>query len=406
MTSQQAQPIPSFSLVRKARVAISTVFLINGAGIGLWAAHIPVIQARLALPTEALGLVLLTVAAGAMLAMPLAGLACARMGSKHATCLFGVLFALATAGLVAAPGIAALFVLAFLFGAANGLLDVAMNANAADVERARGRPTMSSFHGFFSVGGLSGALLGGLMIRAGLGEGGGALLLAGVSLAAILLLQRSLLDSGAHQREGRRSRSFIAPRGRVLALGLLALLCMVVEGALVDWSALLLRERSGVGAPAAAIGYSAFSITMALSRFAGDRVVARLGPAVVMAAGGIAISCGIALAVATPYFVVGCIGFALVGLGAANVVPVVFSAAAGHGGERPEAALAAVATIGYSGFLMGPPAIGWIAAHSGLAVAVGTLALAGAVIAASAGVARPDGAGKDAAAARRSREAA
>lgn len=384
MTTHRA-PSAARSLDR-ARGAVSAIFVLNGAGIGLWAAHIPLIAARMRLDAATLGLVLLTLACGAMLAMPLAGAATARMGSKRATYVFALFFSGAMGVLMVMPTLPGLFVLAFLFGATNGALDVAMNANAAEVERARGRPTMSSFHGCFSLGGLAGAALGGLMIRFGLGEGNGAVIQASIAIIVIVLLEGRLLE---HEPRTAGASGFVPPRGRAWHLGALALLCMVVEGALVDWSALLLSERTGVTASSAAIGYSAFSVTMAACRFAGDRMVARLGPVRVMVGGGIAIACGIALAVLTPSFLLGCAGFALVGLGAANVVPVIFSAAARIPGAAAETGLAAVATIGYTGFLLGPVLIGWIAARTHIAVGVGTLALAGVVIAANAAIARP-----------------
>jgi MFS family permease len=372
--------------VRAARRAISAIFFLNGAGIGAWAVHVPAVQARAGFDTATLGLLLLTIAAGAMAAMPLAGWLSARHGSRRATLLAALLFPLAMTALVAASAPALLFVLAFCFGAANGTLDVAMNANATEVEKARGVPTMSSFHGFFSLGGLFGAALGGVLVELGLGDGTGAAALGAVIVAAVLLARPALLRVAP--APGRHGSGMGLPRGQVLALGLLALLCMAVEGALVDWSALVLKERTDASALQAALGFSLFSITMAACRFAGDALVLRFGARGVMAAGGIAIAAGVLLAVATGHYVVSALGFALVGLGAANVVPVLFTAAARTPGVAPGVGLATVATVGYSGFLLGPPLIGWIAAHAGLAVGVGSLALAGVVIAASANAVR------------------
>ncbi len=387
---------PSPDAVRRARRAISAIFLLNGAGIGAWAVHVPTVQARAGFDTATLGLLLLTIAGGAMAAMPLCGAQIARHGSRRLTLASALLFPITLAALVGASSPALLFICAFLFGAANGTLDVAMNANATEVEKARGVPTMSSFHGFFSLGGLFGAALGGLMLKFGFGDGDGVLVLAGVMLVAVLLTVSSMLHVAPVP--GEHGPGVRLPRGPALYLGLLALLCMAVEGALVDWSALVLREQTGASAAQAALGFSLFSITMAACRFAGDGLVLRFGARGVMVAGGLAMAAGVLLAVGTNNYVIAALGFGLVGLGAANVVPVIFTAAARTPGMAPGVGLATAATVGYSGLLLGPPVIGWIAAHAGLAVGVGSLALAGVVIAASANIVR--GAGANAVAAK------
>lgn len=372
--------------VRRARRAISTIFLLNGAGIGAWAVHVPTVQARAGFDTATLGLLLLTIAGGAMAAMPLSGWLSARHGSRRLTLVSALLFPFVMAALIAASAPTLLFLLAFCFGATNGTLDVAMNANATEVEKARGLPTMSSFHGFFSLGGLAGAALGGLMLELDFGNGEGAAALAAAIVPAVLLAGRAILH--VPPARGEHGPGMRLPRGQSLALGLLALLCMAVEGALVDWSALVLRERTGASAAQAALGFSLFSVTMAACRFAGDGLVLRFGARGVMVSGGLAIAAGIGLAVATANYLLSALGFGLVGLGAANVVPVIFTAAARTPGMAPGVGLATAATVGYSGFLLGPPVIGWIAAHAGLALGVGALALAGLVIAASANVVR------------------
>ena len=363
--------------VEAARWAISLIFLLNGAGIGLWAAHVPVVQARAGIDTGTLGFLLLTIAGGAIAAMPLSGFLSGRHGTRAVALGAAFAFAVTSVLLMNVGGILPLFLAAFAFGASNGVLDVSMNANASEVESARGIPTMSSFHGFFSLGGLLGAALGGVLIAAGHGDGSGALA-AGVAIAvAVLLCARFVLavppsSHGSH---------FAMPRGPALFLGFLALLCFAVEGALVDWSALLLAERTGADAASAALGYSAFSVTMAACRFAGDRLVLRFGAARMMTFGGIGMFAGLMIAVTSTHFMLSALGFALIGVCAANVVPVIFSAAARVPGMSAGGGLAAVATLGYAGLLLAPPLIGSIAAHSNIAVALGVLSLAGIVIA-------------------------
>jgi len=368
-----------------ARWAISTVFLLNGAGIGLWAAHVPTVQARMGIDTGMLSMVLLTVAAGALLAMPLMGGLTGRWGTRRMVLLSGFAFATMTPLIMGAPSLPLLFIAAFLFGVSNGALDVAMNANASEVETARGLPTMSSFHGFFSLGGLFGAGIGGLLVGQGLGHGQGALMVGVVTAVVLALSAPRVMGFAATHGAGSH---FSLPRGAALGLGLLALLCFAVEGALVDWSALLMEERTGATPASAALGFSAFSIAMAACRFAGDRLIVRFGALRIMVIGGLAMFAGLALAVASTHFVLSAVGFALVGLGAANVVPLLFGAAARIPGMSAGNGVAAVATLGYGGLLLAPPVLGWVAMHSSIMVALGGLSLSGLVIALSARVIR------------------
>ncbi len=366
-----------------ARWSISTVFLLNGAGIGLWAAHVPVVQARAGIDTATLSMVLLTIAAGALLAMPLMGGFTARWGTRRTTLWAGFAFAPMLALIMNVTDLPLLFAAAFAFGVTNGALDVAMNANASEVETVRGIPTMSSFHGFFSLGGLLGAALGGVFLQQGWGDGQGALAM-GIVTAVVLALAAPRVMACAPSHEG--GSHFALPRGAALGLGLLALLCFAVEGALVDWSALLMQERTGAAPAKAALAYSAFSIAMAACRFAGDRMILRFGPLRVMVLGGLAMFAGLAIAVLSTHFALSAAGFCLIGIGAANVVPLLFGAASRIPGMSAGAGVAAVATLGYGGLLLAPPVLGYIASQASIMVALGMLSLSGLVIAMSAGI--------------------
>jgi MFS family permease len=351
---------------------------------------VPTVQARMGIDTGMLSMVLLTVAAGALLAMPLMGGLTGRWGTRRMVLLSGFAFATMTPLIMGAPSLPLLFIAAFLFGVSNGALDVAMNANASEVETARGLPTMSSFHGFFSLGGLFGAGIGGLLVGQGLGHGQGALMVGVVTAVVLALSAPRVMGFAATHGAGSH---FSLPRGAALGLGLLALLCFAVEGALVDWSALLMQERTGATPASAALGFSAFSIAMAACRFAGDRLIVRFGALRIMVVGGLAMFAGLALAVASTHFVLSAVGFALVGLGAANVVPLLFGAAARIPGMSAGNGVAAVATLGYGGLLLAPPVLGWVAMHSSIMVALGGLSLSGLVIALSARVIRRQGGG-------------
>jgi MFS family permease len=376
--TQSLERVPVAGL-NAARWSVSTIFLLNGAGIGVWAAHVPLVQARAGIDTGVLGFLLLTIAGGAISAMPLSGWMAGRWGTRAVVVGSGLLFALMSAVLMNVGGLVPLFLAAYVFGASNGVLDVAMNANASEVEAARGIPTMSSFHGFYSLGGLIGAALGGLLIGAGLGDGRGALMVGVAIFAAVLACGGRLLAVPPAPH----ATHFALPRGPALFLGLLALLCFAIEGALVDWSALLLKERTQVDAATAALGYSAFSVTMAACRFAGDRLVLRFGPLRVMTVGGLGMFAGLMIAVTSTHFILSALGFALIGLAAANVVPLIFAAAARMPGMSAGGGLATVATLGYAGLLMAPPLLGAIAAHTNIAIALGMLSFSGIVIAAN-----------------------
>jgi MFS family permease len=375
MTANTDLGMPEVSL---ARWSVSTVFFICGVGVGLWAAHIPLVAGRFGLSHDFMGLVLLCLGFGAMAAMPVSGWACGRFGTRGVTKAAAFAFAAAIPLPVLAPSLLALFAAVTIFGACSGALDVAMNAQASEIETARGMSTMASFHGFFSAGGLAGAALGGLMIGAGLGDGRG-VLMAAVLVAALLAVSttRLFVTPASHSNPAH----FEKPHRAALALGLLALACMVVEGAVADWSALLLTQHAGATAAVGAAGYAAFSIAMAACRFAGDTLIGAFGPRRLMVAGGASIALGLACAAVFSVPLPVAAGFVLVGLGAANVVPVIFAAASRIPGLPAGAGIAAVATIGYSGFLLGPPVIGWIAAIIGLPAAHGVLALAGVLIA-------------------------
>lgn len=368
----------------RARGAVSLAFLVNGTAIGLWAAHIPMIQQAHGLDKEAVGFVILTIALGGMIAMPLAGWIIGRIGSRTMT-VAGTAAVCGAAPLLAlAPTVPALYAAALLFGLCNGLMDVAMNAHASDVETAWRRPTMSFFHAFFSLGGLAGAALGGLLIGRGLGDGTGYAAAGLAGLATVGWIARRLL---AHGADGHAGSHFALPRRAALGIGLLALMCMVVEGAAADWSALHMVQNAGVSAAWAGSAYAAYSVAMAAVRFAGDGAIARWGHAPVMRASGLLVAAGLFVAATLPLPAVVVAGFVLVGVGAANVVPILFGAAARLPGLPPGVGVAAVATVGYTGFLAGPPFIGMLAEDIGLGASLGLLGLCGLAIAAGARVA-------------------
>ncbi len=372
------------SPVRPARAAITAVFLLTGILYGTWAARIPAVRDRLDLSDGELGLALAFVPIGAVLAMPLAGALSARIGSRGATRLgFGVL-CLTTATVALAPSLVALCALAAALGVGMGGVDVAMNVHGVTVERRYERPIFVGLHAGFSFGGLLGAALGALIAGAGVDERVHLALAGGLAGAIGLLWSRRLLPAREDAADADQP-VFVRPPRRVWALGGLAFACLLIEGASADWSGVYLKDELGTGPGLAALGFTAFSVTMTLGRLIGDRLVERFGPVLVVRAGGLiaAVGFGLALLAQTPAAALA--GFACLGAGMSSIVPIVFRAAGHVPGVPSGVALSAVTTVGYLGFVTGPAIIGALAELTGLPPALGVVAVLGATVSALAG---------------------
>ncbi|CAN7611187.1 MULTISPECIES: MFS transporter [Paraburkholderia] len=374
MTSHLASSIKPL----KERIATIGVFLANGFGIGAWAVEVPRIKESLALSDTALGIALFAFALGAIVAMPLAGQLAPRFGSGRATALLGAAFVVALPLPAFAPGMAALCIVLFMLGAANGALDVSMNGHASTIETQWRSPIMSSFHAAWSAGGLLGAATGALLQKGGVGVIGG-LLLPGVVIGIVIVAAALLALRDLGPRAAASSSGFAWPSGGVMKLAMLAFLCMLVEGAVADWSAVYLRSTLNQEASVAAVGYSAFALSMAACRIVGDVSVRRFGSSKVVALGGLIAVAGLALVLSLPTVLTACVGFAMVGIGLANIVPVIFSAA-GRSTDTPAIGVSMAATAGYAGFLIGPPLIGLGAGWLGLRLALCVLVLAAAIV--------------------------
>lgn len=366
---------------RAARAATAAIFCLDGIGVANWVVRIPAVQERLALGTGVLGLALLAMAVGALVAMPVAGRIVARRGSAPVTRAAALAFAatLPLPGL--APTLPLLVLALLLLGAANGALGVAMNAQAVAVERRyerqAGRPIMSSFHALFSFGGLVGAATGGLAAARGIPPGPHLTGVALLVLAAALAATPRMLPATADASPGTTGR---APLTRpLLALGVVAFCVLFGEGAMADWTSVYLRDAAGAGPGLAAAGYAAFSLAMAGLRAGGDALTLRLGPRRLVRLAGLLATAGLALATLVPRAGWAIAGFALVGAGFSIVFPTVLTGAGRLPGSAPGAAIAAVSTFGYAGFLAGPPVIGlvaeWTGLRGGLAVVLLTTAL-------------------------------
>lgn len=361
-------------VLRRARVGVMVAFLANGATFGTWATRIPEIRDNLGLSDSVLGFALLSIAAGAVLAMPIAGSLIGRFSSRNMVLLGTLLMAagLATAGfapslLILVPGLACL-------GVGSGWQDVAMNAHGVEVERRVGKPILSGFHALFSLGGMLGAAIGGAVVGAAIAVDThfavSAIFIAVAGFIAWALLMPGRVDPPSSGPLLQR------PPRAVVGLGLIAFASLMAEGSVNDWSAVLMHGSLGASISTAAFAYSAFALLMTIGRFAGDPLVARFGPVQVTRVGALLSLAGFLIAVIAGTPIGGIIGFALVGAGLAPMVPVFFRAAAHIPGVPPGTGIAAVTTLGYCGFVVGPPLIGFAADQISLRVALAGMAVA------------------------------
>ncbi|OIN60243.1 MFS transporter [Arsenicibacter rosenii] len=372
--------------IEKARMATQLIFLVCGLGMSSWAPMIPFAKDRLALNDANLGLLLLLLGGGAMLMMPVSGWLAGRFGSRLIMTGAALIMALVLPLLLILPSTPAMAVTLFVFGASIGTIDVAMNAHGVQVQNLYGKPIMSFLHGLFSVGGLLGSLGLGFLIKLGLSP-----LYAIISIAALMIIisltQYKNLFPPATEKEAiarfstndegapGSNQSFKWLNGSVLFLGLMCFAVFLAEGAVLDWSAVFLRDVKGIIPEFAGVGYAAFSVAMAIMRLAGDKLIARLDAKTVVVAGSLLGAIGLSLAVLSPWVAGAMAGFVLLGLGAANVVPVFFSEAGRLPGIAPTVSISAITTMGYTGMLAGPALLGFVAQRFSLSIALGCLAV-------------------------------
>jgi MFS family permease len=366
---------------RSARVAVATLFFVNGALFAGWVTRVPDARDRVGAGEAELGLALLGVAVGSLLTMPVAGWACARWGGRRPA-IAGGLAGCASMPLPAiAQDLPQLAGALLMIGATFGTLDVAMNVEAIAVEKVYRRPIMPSFHGWFSTGGLAGALAGGVVAGAAVDPLPHLAGSAAVAAVAVAWSARRLLPAAAGAPGARSPRTRAGRSPLLLLCGAIAFCAALAEGSMADWSALYLTDSLEADAGLAAMGYAAFAGAMAAGRFAGERAIRALGPAVTLQLGCGAAAVALAAGLTASDAPAAIAAFAVAGLGVACVFPVVLSAAGGAAPGRSGPAVALVSTIGYTGFLAGPPFIGFVADRTTLAWGLAVVALLTAVAA-------------------------
>jgi predicted MFS family arabinose efflux permease len=349
----------------RMRWASRTQFFCSGFVFATWGVHIPTVKAHYGVGEAELGLAMLAAGGGALLGLTQASRWIGRHGARRTAAVCGTTYALLLAGLLAMPSYAALLGLLAVFGVVTSAFDVAINTEAAQLELRDGRPLMSGMHGMFSLGGMVGAVTGGAALAAQLRPALHLLLVAAAMALAVLLSSRWMLPRAATAFAS-AGNGFRLPRGMLALLGALAALGLIAEGAIYDWSVLYLQQELGSPQQQAALAYASFSAAMALARFGGDAMRARFAPAVLLRGSALlaAVSMSVVLLTGLPWLAL--IGFAGVGVGFANVVPILFAASARVPGVEPARGIAAVSAAAYLGFMAGPPVIGFLAQLSSL----------------------------------------
>ncbi|MHC8401992.1 MFS transporter [Pseudomonas sp. MDT1-17] len=356
---------------RLEQMSTRIAFFIAGFGIAAWAPLVPYAKARAGLDEGTLGLLLLCLGVGSILAMPMAGLLATRFGCRRVVSAGVLLICAALPLLATVSSIPALIAALFMFGAGLGTVDSTVNLQAVIVERASGKTMMSGFHGLFSLGGIVGAAGVSALLGLGLSPLGAMAVVIVVLVLALLKAAPHLLPYGSESS----GPAFAVPHGIVLFIGGMCFIVFLAEGAALDWSAVFLAQERGIDTAYAGLGYAAFALTMTVGRLTGDVIVRRLGATRVIVFGGLTAATGLFVATFAPSWEAALVGYALLGVGCSNIVPVLYTAV-GKQTVMPESvAVPAITTLGYAGILAGPALIGFIAHASSLSFAFGLMAV-------------------------------
>ncbi len=353
------------------RLATFLVFSVNGAMVGTWVAHLPWLQDRLGISKATLGLCLLCMAAGALVSMPLTGHILDRLPSASVVRWTALAFCLMLPLPLLATSPYMLAAILFVFGASNGAMDVAMNAHGVGLQESLGRPIMSSLHGGWSVGGFTAAGLAALAAAAALDPRVESLIVGLGLFGLSLWITRRLGASFTHSSEG---HVLSLPTRPVILIGGLCFLVMLAEGAIGDWSGIYLRHNTGASPAGAALAFTGFSLGMAIARLGGDVVNEWIGATRLLRFGSALVAIALGAVLLVGQTVPSVVGFVFCGLGIANAVPLLFSAAGRV--NPPGPSLAAAFTLGYTGFIVGPPVIGVLSDQVGLPQTLALLVVA------------------------------
>jgi MFS family permease len=356
---------------RLEQMSTRITFFIAGLGIAAWAPLVPYAKVRVGLDEGTLGLLLLCLGVGSILAMPMAGILASRFGCRKVATGGTLLICLALPLLATVSSTPALIAALFIFGAGLGTVDSTVNLQAVIVERASGKHMMSGFHGLFSLGGIVGAAGVSGLLGLGISPLGATLVVIVILLIALAKAAPHLLPYGSDSS----GPAFAVPHGIVLFIGVMCFIVFLAEGAALDWSAVFLVQERGIDTAYAGLGYAAFALTMTAGRLTGDSIVRRLGATRVMVFGGLTAAAGLFLATLAPSWETALVGYGLLGAGCSNIVPVLYTAVGRQTVMPQSIAVPAITTLGYAGILAGPAVIGFIAHGSSLSFAFGLMAV-------------------------------
>ena len=356
------------------RIAVKVAFFVNGFVFANWVSRLPRIQELYDADNGTIGLVLLSSSIGAVAAMPFTGCVIIKNGSRRITVFAALAYCALVPIIPFLPDIVSLICLYFLMGIATGMLDVAMNAQAVMVEQIYKKPIMTSFHALFSIGMMLGAWSGSLFIDLGYDLGYHLIIISSASLLAVGWANQNLIHDKPDPLAKHEGPLFRLPNRALISIGIITFCGMLAEGAMSDWSVNYMQNIAHAAKTIAPIGLSAFATSMTIGRIFGDRIRALLGDQKLIVIGGLVATLGLSLALLMPTPYVSIAGFFLVGLGLASIVPIAYSIAGNAKSLPPGVGLAMVTTVGYSGFLFGPPIIGFVADAFTLRVALGFVA--------------------------------
>lgn len=357
------------------RIAVSAFFFVGGLTFSTWASRIPDIKNALHLSEAGLGFVLFALPVGQLISLPLSAWLSSRFGTKTVMLIASVLYPLTLVLLAGTGSVTQLIVALFLFGIWANMINIAMNTQAVGVENLYGRSIMASFHGLWSLAGFTGAVLGSFFVSIGLTPLIHFSIVCATTGVIVLASFKSTLPNETSRKNAKSA--FAKPDKSILMLGLIAFSCMVCEGAMADWSGVYFQKVVETPARFTTLGYVAFTATMAIGRFAGDWLVTRFGVRRMLQMSGSIITAGLLTAVLFTNLISATAGFLLVGFGVSSVVPIVYGLAGKSTVMSASSALAAVSTIGFLGFLIGPPLIGFIAQAAGLRFSFALIAILG-----------------------------
>ena len=357
------------------RLAVSAFYFCMGFSFMSWSSRIPDIKLKLQLSEGELGSVLLALPIGQLLMMPVSGRLVAKYGSRNILSFSILLYAVELTNIGWATHGWQLALALFIFGLVGNLSNIAVNTQGILAEKIYGRPIMTTFHGIWSIAGFSGALTGLLMMNLQLTPRQHFFIVAALVIIVAFIARRYLIAGTSGPAE--KKKFFSKPEGVLVKLGIIAFCCMAAEGTMFDWSGVYFREIVKAPESLVIMGLVTFMVMMATGRFAGDRIIARIGRKKTLQVSGLFILTGLLISVLLPYLVTATIGFFIVGLGVSSVIPTVYSTAARSAKTSPSMALAGVSSISFLGFLIGPPLIGYIAQISSLQYSFGVVALFG-----------------------------